>query len=185
MIDQAVQAIQYCCLNFRRVPFVHTHHTSVLYNCTLYSLHQPFLSSDSYAVNALHLVAFSHSSDQHHRTKAKNYQVNMADNKGAAGKEKKNGNDAENPQFMGDEKGEAKKDNKDGNDEDDPKCPFTGEDVKRFDAAYTCLNEDCKKQNNGKRYEYTSNTYIPEFQRECPKCGTVNEKHSGEYIVLS
>lgn len=75
---------------------------------------------------------------------------------------------------------ENKRGAEDGKKDDDQKCPFTGKDIKRFDAAYTCSNEECKKQNNGKPFDYESNTYVRELQRKCPKCGTMNERHSGK-----
>lgn len=53
-------------------------------------------------------------------------------------------------------------------------------DIKSFDVAYTCSTEDCKVQNNGKPYDYESNTYDREYQRKCPICGTMNDRHSGK-----
>lgn len=47
----------------------------------------------------------------------------------------------------------------------------------RFEAAYVCANEECKKQNNGKEYEL--NTNERETQRKCPKCGTMNKRWIG------
>lgn len=106
-------------------------------------------------------VAFWTFTNQHQSTnpqrrkaeKTKSPTRNMADSKGAAANGGKKG---------GKKGGGGKKNNR--------------RDVKRFDAAYTCSNENCKN-------EYSSNTYVPETHRKCPKCGTLNEKHSGEFKI--
>lgn len=101
----------------------------------------------------------------------------MADNKEAAKSGQKSGGKKGGGGGGGGGKGGGGGVNKNVNDE---QCPFTGRNMKRFDATYTCSNEECKNQNHGTPYEYTSNTNVPETHRKCPKCGTLNEKHSGE-----